>query len=177
MDIASRLRQYMTENNIASSQFADNADIPRPTLSQLLNGRNKKISNELIEKIHVAYPSLNVMWLMFGEGPMETAANMQTSERQNPAINAIAEAKGPRYEAVYVAQAPDYANMERREKRPNEVAQAHTMAKPTNESPISAETMQALSNAGVRMTDGVRVQQIMVLYTDGRFESFRPSDQ
>ncbi|MDE6542191.1 MAG: helix-turn-helix transcriptional regulator [Muribaculaceae bacterium] len=54
MDIASRLRQYMEAKEIASSQFADTAEIPRPTLSQLLNGRNKKISNELIGKIHDA---------------------------------------------------------------------------------------------------------------------------
>ena len=42
------------------------------------------------------------------------------------------------------------------------------------ERPISAEAMQALNNAGVRMGDTARVQQIMVLYTDGRFETFRP---
>ena len=82
MDIATRLRQFMAYKNIASSQFADNADIPRPTLSQLLNGRNKKISNELIGKIHEAFPSLNVMWLMFGEGGMECEPNMKTSEPQ-----------------------------------------------------------------------------------------------
>lgn len=67
MDIAARLRMFMATKGIASSQFADSADIPRPTLSQLLNGRNKKISNELIAKIHEAYPSLSVLWLMFGE--------------------------------------------------------------------------------------------------------------
>ena len=60
----------MNNAGISSSQFADTCDIPRPTLSQLLNGRNKKVSDEVIGKIHRAYPTLNVMWLMFGDGEM-----------------------------------------------------------------------------------------------------------
>ena len=44
----------MDNQQIAISQFADNCQIPRPTMSQILNGRNKKISDELISKIHAA---------------------------------------------------------------------------------------------------------------------------
>lgn len=176
MDIASRLRMFMAEKSIASSQFADNADIPRPTLSQLLNGRNKKISNELIGKIHEAYPSLSVLWLMFGEGDMETDANMQTSAPQNRTENEYNTAQEPRYEAVFVAQAPDYANVQRREIRSESYPVQHNVS-PTLEKPIPKEAMQALSNAGARSGETARVQQIMVLYTDGRFETFRPAEQ
>ncbi len=70
MDIVTRLKQFLKQNNIAITQFADNCQIPRPTLSQLLNGRNKKVSDEVIAKIHHTYPSLNIMWLMFGDGDM-----------------------------------------------------------------------------------------------------------
>lgn len=70
MDIVSRIKTFLTQNGIAYSIFADKCEIPRPTLSQLLNGRNKKVSNEIIDKIHVAYPELSIMWLMFGEGAM-----------------------------------------------------------------------------------------------------------
>ena len=41
MDIISRLKTYLNSMNISNSQFADTCGIPRPTLSQLLNGRNK----------------------------------------------------------------------------------------------------------------------------------------
>ena len=72
MDIVARLRKFMEYRQIPISQFADTCNIPRPTLSQLLNGRNKKVSDEFISKIHDAYPALSVMWLMFGEGNMLT---------------------------------------------------------------------------------------------------------
>ena len=80
MDIVTRLKAFMSALNIANSQFADTCRIPRPTISQILNGRNKKISDELIGKIHDAYPQLSVLWLMFGEGDMFVDANIQISE-------------------------------------------------------------------------------------------------
>ncbi len=83
MDIVSRLKIFISYINIPVTQFADNCKIPRPTLSQLLNGRNKKVSDELISKIHEAYPQLSVLWLMFGEGNMLHNSNIQTSEPQN----------------------------------------------------------------------------------------------
>lgn len=178
MDIATRLRQFMTAKNIASSQFADSADIPRPTLSQLLNGRNKKISNELIAKIHEAFPSLNVLWLMFGEGQMEVNPNTRFSEPQIRHETTPSQAQEPRYEAVLIAHAPEYPDKQPRGNQ-NQEANSNPFAQQNPqrnnpERPISAEAMQALNNAGVRMADTARVQQIMVLYTDGRFETFRP---
>lgn len=83
MDIVSRLRKFMDSQAITNSQFADTCGIPRPTLSQILAGRNKKISDELISKIHNGYPWLNVMWLLFGEGSMELNQNIRISEAQN----------------------------------------------------------------------------------------------
>lgn len=80
MDIVTRLKQFMMALNIANSQFADTCRIPRPTISQILNGRNKKISDELISKIHEAYPQLSVMWLMFGEGSMLVDSKITMSE-------------------------------------------------------------------------------------------------
>lgn len=82
MDIVSRLKQYLDLCQVSVTQFADACGIPRPSVSQLLNGRNKKVSDEVISKIHAAYPDLSMMWLMFGEGNMETDSNIKTSEAQ-----------------------------------------------------------------------------------------------
>lgn len=83
MDFVNRLKTFMNSQSIGSTQFADACKIPRPTMSQILSGRNKKISDEVISKIHGAYPSLSVLWLLFGEGNMLVAENNQISEAQN----------------------------------------------------------------------------------------------
>ncbi len=82
MDIVSRLKTFINYISVPVTQFADNCRIPRPTLSQLLNGRNKKVSDELIGKIHETYPQLSVLWLMFGEGDMLHKSYKQISELQ-----------------------------------------------------------------------------------------------
>ena len=79
MDFVSRLKQYLSSRSISVTQFADECEIPRPTASQLLAGRNKKVSDEIIGKIHATYPDVSVVWLMFGEGNMLTDANMKIS--------------------------------------------------------------------------------------------------
>lgn len=83
MDLVSRLKTFLDSRQISVTQFADECGIPRPTGSQLLAGRNKKVSDEIIGKIHNAYPDLNVVWLMFGEGDMVKNVNIEISEPQN----------------------------------------------------------------------------------------------
>lgn len=84
MDIVSRLKKFLAQEQIPVTQFADNCGIARPTISQLLNGRNKKVSDDIVRRIHVAYPSLSVMWLMFGEGEMYV---INENQHPSPAVN------------------------------------------------------------------------------------------
>lgn len=86
MDIVERLNLMLDQLEITKSQFADSCSIPRPTASQILSGRNKKISDEIIAKIHEVYPQVSVMWLMFGEGDM-----LLETEGAKPADNSIFE--------------------------------------------------------------------------------------
>lgn len=69
-NVAIRLKLFMDYLQISNSQFADQCGIPRPSLSQLLNGRNKKISDVLVKQIHDQFPRLSIVWLLFGEGDM-----------------------------------------------------------------------------------------------------------
>lgn len=103
MDLVSRLKQYINYCGVAVTAFADECNIPRPTLSQLLNGRNKRVSDELLRKIHDAYPDLSVMWLMFGEGQMLA----QSDKRHENAIAEIPETEVER--APDTIEAPIFA--------------------------------------------------------------------
>lgn len=107
---------------------------------------------------------------------METLPNSQFSAGQKELANNSSTVHDPRYEAVLIAQAPDYAVKSARKTNQD----VHTSQRETtiaHERPIPPEAMQALSNASTHSADAARVQQIMVLYTDGRFETFRPAEQ
>ena len=81
MNIVERLNSFLEQFGITKSQFADNCDIPRPTASQILSGRNKKISDDIISKIHNIYPELSISWLLFGEGEMFVSINSVPSSK------------------------------------------------------------------------------------------------
>lgn len=56
MDIITRLNEFVSQRGLSSSQFADLLGIPRPSASQILSGRNKKISNEFFGKTSLCFP-------------------------------------------------------------------------------------------------------------------------
>ena len=180
MDIVSRLKMFLEQAGISNSQFADTCDIPRPTLSQLLNGRNKKVSDEVIGKIHRAYPTLNVMWLMFGDGemllngsdPMSASDDLSGGVRHHNNESRI-EDNGQRAISFDEDDSSGYRPVSRPSQR---------MATPTSVNEAIQSIMMRSSTAG-RMPRGAaspdarRVLNIMVFYSDGRFEQFVPQQQ
>lgn len=67
-NVAARLKFFIDKQGISFSQFADRCGIPRPSFSQMMSGRNKKVSNIMLGQIHEGFPSLSLNWLLFGEG-------------------------------------------------------------------------------------------------------------
>lgn len=178
MDIVSRLKLFLQQNGIANSQFADTCEIPRPTLSQLLNGRNKKVSDEIITKIHRAYPSLNIMWLMFGDGNMlagdqetqlsffdNSGSSPSTDLSQNAAV--VQNGSQSKSQQSIVFGEGDAVTSD-----------APSAPAPT---PLTAALQSLVNNVGKKNTGAVqqngarKVVSIMVFYNDNSFENFLPA--
>ena len=187
-NIISRLKSFMERKQLSSSQFADAAQIPRPTLSQLLNGRRnqgdgaKKISSDLIRKIHDTFPELNVMWLLFGDGDMENGSNIEISEAKDGLFSSISDDE-------------DVVNQASKDEilfddEPSVNATENSLRFDTvNEralkgvkSPVASDVMSELSNLAqsaaytLSADRSKRIQSIMVFYTDNSFEIFKPSN-
>lgn len=71
-----RLKQFLSAENITQAQFADNINVVRASVSHVLSGRNNP-SYEFIRSIMVKYPKLNIEWLMFGKGKMYKEPEIQ----------------------------------------------------------------------------------------------------
>lgn len=87
--IIDRLNRFLQVRNISRAEFADTCGIPRPTVTQILSGRNKKISNDIINAVHVAYPDVSVMWLLFGEGEEPDMDKPGEGHASKPSENSI----------------------------------------------------------------------------------------
>ena len=60
MDIVARLNSFINQLGMPITQVADSCGIPRPSMTQLLKGRNQKISDDVLRKLHVRFPRLNI---------------------------------------------------------------------------------------------------------------------
>lgn len=175
MDIASGLKKYMELKEIQISQFADTCGIPRPSLSQLLNGRNKKVSNEVIEKIHRAYPDLSVSWLMFGEGDMLTNGNIEISEPQNDSFKYDEPTLFTDYDSVS-DKPSQFAN--EHENSSNKISAEKTISfPPVTPHSVQSQQSDGASSMSLNMSKSRKVVSIMVFYSDNSFETFVPKEE
>lgn len=176
MDIVSRLKEFINHESVAITQFADNCNIARPTLSQLLNGRNKKVSDELITKIHEAYPQLSVLWLMFGEGTMLHNENFKFSEPKNSLFSAYEDTQPPVNEAnqAHIDFEKSFTEKEaNREDVPSEGLQGLNST-PLDLNPDSDSSEIQKSTITFNPYAKKRIVNIIVYYDDNSFESFVP---
>ncbi len=167
----------MDSSGLQSSQFADTCNIPRPTLSQLLNGRNKKVSDEIIAKVHNGFPELNVLWLLFGEGNMYMNGNNQVSQpktgtppysipKQKPTDQDITEYQEPNIFAGYFNQPENIPITTSGETSGNDLM--HTKTNHNSGKPEEHNNAESSSR---------KITSILVFYDDNSFESFVPSSE
>ncbi len=186
MDIVSRLKKFISYLKIPVTQFADNCGIPRPTLSQLLNGRNKKVSDEFISKIHEVYPSLSVLWLMFGEGDMLHTNNIKTSEPETRSIFDFNESE----KAVNETNTPsiDFKNnvdeissekfsvpKTEKDRDANQISEVEIRSKTTTPAEPETKTDNSRTTISFSATQPKKIVNIIVYYSDNSFESFVPN--
>lgn len=185
--VLDRLVQFMNSTGLSSSQFADTTGIPRPSLSQMLHGRNKSVNNQVLAKLNAAFPNLNILWLLFGQGEMLTNPNIETSEPQNEAKIAetkpqIAdfESQDP-YERAFTSDLFSIGNEYSDDIQADEStfrAINPRVSSPRQETTSPKETESPTlppAAANIAIDDSKKISSIIVLYTDGSFETFKPA--
>lgn len=169
--IIARLEQFIAASGMTNSQFADRAAIPRPTLSQILHGRNKSINDILLRKLDDNFPQLNLVWLLFGRGEMLTDPNFEFSASS----------------AAEKSILPDAQELDNEDLTFDGGLFDAAMDPELNEREASSPAEKTLGQAGVAGLSGAlassdvnsenkKISSIIVFYTDNSFKTFLPSD-
>ncbi len=183
MDVVSRIKQFMEEFQLSPSQFADAAGIPRPTLSQLFNGRNgtkdgtRKVSSDILTKIHKAYPELNMMWLLFGDGDMVTDKNIEFSKPQNPSNSPSIHTQETEHEDhsslnLFENEFTNYPSEKFAEPILDESHPKTPTLQPSHTPPAAQPPVITIAADSKK-----RIQSIMVFYSDDSYEVFTPAKE
>lgn len=64
-----RIKQLLEKKKMTPTQFSDEIDVQRSSLSHVLSGRNKP-SLDFMLKIKNRFPEISLDWLLLGEGSM-----------------------------------------------------------------------------------------------------------
>lgn len=167
--IIQRLNEFISYTGLSSTQFADKAGIPRPTLSQMVHGRNKSVNNQMLAKLNENFPELNILWFLFGQGSM-LLDNANPSQSPSEVASAMAgtatEPNASEVEpAISVSKEPS--------------AEMHKMPAPeefiANGGKWAASVLctPPVSDNSVRTK---KIKSIIVFYSDNSFETFIPSE-
>lgn len=167
-NIASRLKTFITYLGINDSTFADKCGISRSTLSLLLSGRNKKVSDQLIAQIHYTYPELSVVWLMFGEGAMLVTSKSGDEGEAQAETSGFSGSEIPEMSTQSSAngEGANLSALTQPEKVINQLT--HTQLELQNK-------IQDLESKILKMeAEPRRVSKITIFYDDSTFETFTP---
>ena len=171
-NVAIRLKGFIEYEGLSHSQFADRCGIPRPSLSQLLTGRNKKISDVIVGQIHKAFPRLSVLWLMFGEGPMISPQEPASPETFNNGLFDISDA------SLFneVQEITPHIKPQQNQSNVNALSiGANAIQNPQNKQYNEDIRISELQKQLENLTKNPRkVSHITVYYDDSTFETFKP---
>jgi len=66
-DMKERIKQILEDKNLTQAAFADLIGVGRPSITHLMTGRNK-FSQVVASNTLLAFPDINPLWLVKGEG-------------------------------------------------------------------------------------------------------------
>ena len=192
MDIISRLNEFVTSKGITSSQFSDSLELPRPSISQILNGRNKKISNELLERIHQVFPTLNINWLLFGEGNMYNSQTDSDLEMQmfalSPSSESLPEPDTDKESLFYsnlfkdenesTQQNLNSEEVESHKTQIKEISINKTETSTNNDNDVEAQNnkLDGVIKSPIKKDTIRRIKSLVVFYTDDTYEVFKKAE-
>ena len=73
-----RIVQIMKKEGLTNAEFAEKIGISTSSLSHIFSGRNNP-SLEVVMRIHKACPYVNLNWLLYGTGELETPIESTTT--------------------------------------------------------------------------------------------------
>ncbi|WP_418123949.1 helix-turn-helix transcriptional regulator [Chryseobacterium sp. PTM-20240506] len=179
MSLNERISKVIEYSRLTPSEFADEIDVQRSSISHITSGRNKP-SLEFIIKIKSHFPEILWDWLVNGEGEMLKSALPETS---------VPEPDEPDEEKLKPTSLPDlFTMMNDDEDFGIDEDEIVPQKQPLRESPIPYKVKaqekindsQRLENSNERIINQVienqqiKIKRIVLFYENGKFESFEP---
>lgn len=181
MNINDRFTKILEYSGFTASEFADEIDVQRSSISHIISGRNKP-SLEFIVKIKNRFPEISWDWIILGQGEMlQNDSALSTSESK---INLEEENSSP---DLFTLIDEDYKNeIFIQENLQKETPRESNTSFPTpNKEKISdsqrlevqediSEVQNIVNQSITNSPTENKIKRIVFFYENGKFEAFEP---
>ena len=181
MNINDRFTKILEYSGFTASEFADEIDVQRSSISHIISGRNKP-SLEFIVKIKNRFPEISWDWIILGQGEMlQNNSALSTSESK---INLKEENSSP---DLFTLIDEDYKNeIFIQENLQKETPREFNTPFPTpKKEKISdsqrlevqediSEVQNIVNQSITNLPTENKIKRIVFFYENGKFEAFEP---
>lgn len=182
MSLNERISKVIEYSGLTSSEFADEIDVQRSSISHVTSGRNKP-SLEFIIKIKSRFPEILWDWLVTGEGEMlkSELPEIHKTQIKAPEFNEDEKSKPTSLPDLFTMmnEDEDFGAEESEMESPRETS-GESFIPHQSQSQEKISDSQGLENFipknKIQTTEnkGVAIKRIVILYENGKFESFEP---
>lgn len=181
MSLNERISRVIEYSQLTPSEFADEIDVQRSSISHITSGRNKP-SLEFIIKIKSRFPEILWDWLINGDGTMlqEKLSEPLPPAEEIPEVRSEKQQPAPLRD-LFVNMNDDIdsdAAERRNEFQQSTVSESYVAdeGKPyrqiTDSQRLEMQKEDVLSQAIGNQTGNIK--RIVIFYENGKFESFEP---
>ena len=164
-----RLKQFISAENITQAQFADNINVVRASVSHILAGRNKP-GYEFISGLMRYYPNLNLEWLMFGKGKMYKDAKSEGVVQENTIFSNTDEAENEYTDLFSTTQeTPVPETIESPKEQANSIPNI-VQPQTVHNSGVTLSDIQTLINTCQKPVNQRKLVKITAFFDDGTFQ-------
>lgn len=178
MSLNERISKVIEHYHLSPSEFADEIDVQRSSISHITSGRNKP-SLEFIIKIKSRFPEILWDWLVTGEGEM---LKSELPDVDSPPHERTGDEKGK------PTPLPDLFTMMKDDEDFGSEEEMETVSESPRESPVPRpyKTQENIADSQrlEKSTDEIinqiagnqtnKIKRIVLFYENGKFESFEP---
>lgn len=178
MNINERFTKILQYSGFSSSEFADEIDVQRSSISHILSGRNKP-SLEFIVKIKNRFPEINWDWIILGNGEMLKNETSSTSEN-----NSTENIESP---DLFTLIDEDYKNeifVQENIQKEIQRESDKSFPSPRKENLSDSQRLEVQENISeiqnavnqniIEKSSESKIKRIVFFYENGKFETFEP---
>ncbi|QQV03846.1 MULTISPECIES: helix-turn-helix domain-containing protein [Chryseobacterium] len=177
MSLNERISKIIEYSGYTSSEFADEIDVQRSSVSHITSGRNKP-SLEFIIKIKSRFPEILWDWLVNGDGEM---LKSDLPDKNNEEITESEKPKPTSLPDLFTL-INEETNLEDNKDEPlpnfESVSESDIIHKAPEERKIS-DSQRLANNISDNIPEAIenqssKIKRIVLFYENGKFESFEP---